>query len=468
MDNKNVKGTGLTNGQTIPLTIKRLGINGEGVGFFKRTVVFVPGALPGEEITAEVTKVFSNRAEAKIKRLRKKSNDRTTPPCPVYEECGGCQLQHLSYKAQLREKRDIVIQSFERHAKLGEKDITIKPVIGMKDPWNYRNKSQLQVRKQKGKVIAGLYGAGSHELVELTNCLVQHPETNRVTRQVVKILEDLNISIYNEKKRKGLVRTIVTRVGFETGQIQLVLVTSEENIPRKELLIKEVKKRLPEVKSVIQNVNGQRTSLIFGDKTFVLDGEEVIEESLGDLNFELSARAFFQLNPTQTVHLYDEVKKAAALTGKENIIDAYCGVGTIGLWLADNAREVRGMDVIKESIDDARKNAKSHGYQEKMTYDIGKAEEVVPKWIKEGFKPNVIVVDPPRTGCDETLLATMVKAKPDRIVYVSCNPSTLAKDSSYLMKKGYELQHLQPIDMFPQTSHIEVVSVFKRNTGNKK
>ncbi len=462
MNNKDVKGTPLMNGQTIPLTIKRLGINGEGVGFFKRTVVFVPGALPGEEITAEVTKVFPNRAEARVKRLRKKSDDRMTPPCPVYEECGGCQLQHLSYSGQLREKRDIVVQSFERHAKLGEKDITIQPVIGMEDPWNYRNKSQLQVRKQKGKVIAGLYGAGSHELVELTNCLVQHPETNRVTRQVVSILEDLNLSIYNEKKRNGLVRTIVTRVGFETGQIQLVLVTSEENIPRKELLIKEIKKRIPEVKSVIQNVNGKRTSLIFGEKTVVLEGEEVIQESLGDLNFELSARAFFQLNPIQTVKLYDEVKKAAALTGKENVIDAYCGVGTIGLWLAGDAKEVRGMDVIKESIDDARKNAKRHGYGGTMQYEVGKAEELVPKWIKDGFKPDVIVVDPPRTGCDDKLLSTMVKAKPDRIIYVSCNPSTLAKDAAYLKKKGFDIQQLQPVDMFPQTAHVEVVSIFKR------
>ncbi|MGA9288961.1 MAG: 23S rRNA (uracil(1939)-C(5))-methyltransferase RlmD [Anaerobacillus sp.] len=462
MNKKDVKGTVLTNGQTIPLTIKRLGINGEGVGFFKRTVVFVPGALPGEEITAEITKVFPNRAEAKVKRLRKKSDDRMTPPCPVYEECGGCQLQHLSYTGQLREKRDIVIQSFERHAKLGEKEILIQPVIGMEDPWNYRNKSQLQVRKQKGKVIAGLYGAGSHELVGLTNCLVQHPETNRVTRQVVSILEDLNLSIYNEKKRNGLVRTIVTRVGFETGQIQLVLVTSEENIPRKELLIKEIKKRIPEVKSVIQNVNGKRTSLIFGEKTVVLEGEEVIQESLGDLNFELSARAFFQLNPIQTVKLYDEVKKAAQLTGKENVIDAYCGVGTIGLWLADDAKEVRGMDVIKESIHDARKNAKRHGYESSMQYEVGKAEELVPKWIKDGFKPDVIIVDPPRTGCDDTLLSTMVKAKPERIVYVSCNPSTLAKDAAYLKKKGFEIQQLQPVDMFPQTAHVEVVSVFTR------
>lgn len=454
------EGTSLTKGQTVPLTIKRLGINGEGVGFFKRTVVFVPGALPKEEITAEITKVFPNRAEAKIKRLRRKSAERVTPPCPVYEKCGGCQLQHLSYKGQLQEKRDVVVQAFERYTK--NNGVTVNHVIGMEDPWDYRNKSQLQVKKQKGKVIAGLYGAGSHELVELTNCLVQHPETNRVTAQVVKVLEDLNVSIFNEKKRNGLIRTIVTRIGFETGQIQLVLVTSEEKIPRQELLVKEIKKRLPEVKSIIQNVNGKKTSLIFGEKTLVLDGEEVIQESLGDLNFELSARAFFQLNPIQTVKLYDEVKKAAKLSGRENVIDAYCGVGTIGLWLADEAKEVRGMDVIKESIEDATKNAERHGFANKMQYEVGKAEIVVPNWIKSGFNPDVIVVDPPRTGCDDKLLSTMVKAKPDRIVYVSCNPSTLAKDADILQKKGYKVQSLQPVDMFPHTAHVEVVAVFEK------
>ncbi|MCA0989361.1 23S rRNA (uracil(1939)-C(5))-methyltransferase RlmD [Guptibacillus algicola] len=458
MKNK-TEGTALAIGQTVPLTIKRLGINGEGVGFFKRTVVFVPGALPNEEITAEITRVFPNRAEARVKRLRKKSPERVTPPCPVYEECGGCQLQHLSYKGQLKEKRDVVVQAFERYTK-NNKKLTVNSVIGMEDPWDYRNKSQLQVRKQKGKVIAGLYGAGSHELVELTNCLVQHPDTNRVTKQVVKVLEDLNLSIYNGKK--GLIRTIVTRVGFETGQIQLVLVTSEEKIPRQSLLVKELKKRLPDVISIMQNVNGKKTSLIFGDETNLLDGEEVIQESLGDLNFELSARAFFQLNPIQTVKLYDEVKKAAKLSGRENVIDAYCGVGTIGLWLVNDAKEVRGMDVIEESIVDARENAKKHGFEGKMKYEVGKAEDLVPTWIKNGFKPDVIIVDPPRTGCDDRLLSTMVKAKPERIVYVSCNPSTLAKNADFLERKGYEISSLQPVDMFPQTAHVEVVAVFHK------
>ncbi|TLS35721.1 23S rRNA (uracil(1939)-C(5))-methyltransferase RlmD [Pseudalkalibacillus caeni] len=456
MSKKQSSAVKLSEGQTIPITVKRIGINGEGVGFFKKTVVFIEGALPGEEVVAQVTKVFPNRAEAKIKRIRKRSSDRIKPPCPVYDQCGGCQLQHMKYESQLKAKRDIVLQAFERHTKLGEKELPLQPTIGMEDPWGYRNKSQLQVAKQKEQVIAGLYGLNSHRLIDISECMVQHPSTNRVTQTVKKVLEDLNISIYNERKRKGIVRTIVTRVGFESGEIQIVLITTQQDIPRKQLLVEEIQKRLPEVVSIMQNVNGKKTSLIFGEKTLQLAGKEVIQETLGDLSFELSARAFFQLNPKQTVKLYDEVKDAAKLSGTERVIDAYCGVGTIGLWLAESAAEVRGMDVIKESIVNARKNAKQHGYHN-MKYEVGKAEEWVPKWVKEGWKPDVIVVDPPRTGCDNILLETMIKAKPKRIVYVSCNPSTLAKDVSVLMKKGFTVEKLQPVDMFPQTSHVEVV-----------
>ncbi|WP_026674118.1 23S rRNA (uracil(1939)-C(5))-methyltransferase RlmD [Alkalihalobacterium bogoriense] len=447
-------------GQNFPLTIKRLGINGEGVGYFKRTVVFVPGALPGEEVVAEVTNVHPKFAEAKIKKIRKKSTDRVAPPCPIYKECGGCQLQHLSYEAQLREKKDIVRQAFERHTKLSGDKLPLQDTIGMEDPWNYRNKSQLQVGKQKEKVLAGLYGLNSHNLIDISDCMVQHKETNIVTQTVKRILQDLNISIYNERKRKGVIRTIVTRVGFNTGDVQLVLITSQKDIPKKELLLEEIKKRLPQVISILQNINGEKTSLIFGKETVHLHGEEVIQETLGDLNFELSARAFFQLNPIQTVKLYDEVKNAAELTGKEKVVDAYCGVGSIGLWLAKDAGEIRGMDVIKESIDDANNNAKKHGY-DNATYVVGKAEEWLPKWVKEGWKPDVIVVDPPRTGCDEQLLKTIIKVKPKRFVYVSCNPSTLAKDCDRLMKAGFEIKSLQPVDMFPHTSHVETVALIE-------
>ncbi|WP_096201749.1 23S rRNA (uracil(1939)-C(5))-methyltransferase RlmD [Bacillus sp. FJAT-45350] len=448
-------------GQKFPLTIKRLGINGEGVGYFKRQVVFVPGALPNEEVVAEVTKVNPKFAEAKINKIRKKSPDRIKPTCPVYEQCGGCQLQHMSYEAQLREKKDIVQQAFERHSSLKGDKFPLKQTIGMEEPWHYRNKSQLQVGKNKEKVLAGLYGLNSHKLVDISDCSIQHPNTNQVTQKVKTILEDLNLSIYNERRRRGLIRTIVTRVAFATGEIQLVLVTSQEEIPRKELLVAELKKRIPEVTSILQNVNGEKTSLIFGNETIHLHGAEVIQETLGDLSFELSARAFFQLNPVQTVKLYDEVKKAAQLTGTEKVVDAYCGVGTIGLWLAPQAAEIRGMDVIAESIEDAEKNAKRHGF-EHASYVVGKAEKLLPKWInEEGWKPDVIVVDPPRTGCDDKLLKSIIQAKPKRLVYVSCNPSTLAKDCEQLMKAGFKVKYVQPVDMFPHTAHIENVALIE-------
>ncbi|WP_456276770.1 23S rRNA (uracil(1939)-C(5))-methyltransferase RlmD [Bacillus sp. AK128] len=460
---KNKQQTGgaiLELGQAFPLTIKRLGINGEGVGFFKRKVVFVPGALPGEEIVAEATKVLPSLIEAKIKKIRKKSPDRVAPPCPIYDQCGGCQLQHLAYEGQLREKRDIVIQAFERYTKIPMDQLEVRQTIGMEEPWNYRNKSQLQVGLDKQKVIAGLYGMNSHALIDLSDCMVQHKSTNHVTQVVKTILQDLKISIYNERSRKGLVRTIVTRVGIETGELQVILITTQKEIPRRELLIEEIQKRLPEVKSIMQNINGEKTSLIFGDRTLHMAGKETIQEVLGDLSFELSARAFFQLNPSQTVKLYDEVKKAASLTGNEKVLDAYCGVGTIGLWLAPAAKEIRGMDVIPESIDDARKNASKHGFPN-AKYEVGKAELVLPKWVKEGWKPDVVIVDPPRTGCDQGLLETLKKVKPKQVVYVSCNPSTLAKDIAALGHL-YKVNYLQPVDMFPHTSHVEVVALLER------
>ena len=460
MTDKKTEAVTIEKGQQFPLTIKRLGINGEGVGFYKRKIVFVPGALPGEVVVAEVTKVNPKFAEAKIKKMRKPSADRVNAPCPVYDKCGGCQLQHLSYEGQLREKKDIVRQAFERHTKIDPNQLPLHDTIGMEDPWNYRNKSQLQVGKHKEKVLAGLYGMNSHQLIDISDCMIQHPMTNTVTQQVKKILEDLNISIYNEKKHKGIIRTIVTRVAFATGQIQLVLITTQQEIPKKDLLIEEVKRRLPEVTSILQNVNGKRTSLIFGDETIHLAGEEVIQETLGDVSFELSARAFFQLNPVQTVKLYDEVKKAAQLTGKEKVVDAYCGVGTIGMWVAKEAGEVRGMDVIAEGIDDANANAKKHGISN-AHYVVGPAEKLLPKWVKEGWKPDVVIVDPPRTGCNDALLRTIIEVKPKKMVYVSCNPSTLAKDVNQLMKAGFKLKYLQPVDMFPHTSHVEAVALIE-------
>lgn len=443
-------------GQKFPLTIKRLGINGEGVGFYKRNVVFVKGAIPGEEITAQVTKTQRNFAEAEILTIRKASKYRQEAPCPVYNECGGCQLQHMTYDKQLMEKRDIVIQAFERYAKPLVSTIEVRKTLGMDNPWHYRNKSQFQVRKEGKRVYAGLFAEGSNKLLNINDCLVQHPITSKITVATRKILQKLNITIYDGRTLDGLVRTIVVRTGIHTGETQVVLVTTRKEIPHLAELISRIKKIDSSIVSIAQNINREKTSLIFGDETIVLDGKETIHEELGELAFDLSARAFFQLNPTQTVHLYDEIKKAAALTGKETVVDAYCGVGTIGLWLADKAKEVRGMDVIPESIQDARKNARNHGYKH-TKYAVGTAESVLAKWRKEGFTPDVITVDPPRTGLAPEFIRTVLKLKPKRFIYTSCNPSTLAKDLNEL-SKIYDVEYIQPVDMFAQTAQVECVA----------
>ncbi|MCM3080328.1 23S rRNA (uracil(1939)-C(5))-methyltransferase RlmD [Brevibacillus invocatus] len=451
-------------GQQMTLTIKSLGINGEGIGYFKRKIVFVDKALPGEVVHAEVTEAREKYAIARLLRVVEKSSARVKPPCPVYEECGGCSLQHMDYQAQLASKREIVIESLRKYAKLDHPPVS--PTIGMDNPWSYRNKAQFQVGRQDGKLVAGLYQTGSHKLVNLESCQVQHEATTQIVQAAKTIIEELGIPSYDERKRKGVIRTIVARVAFATGETQLTLVTATPDIPRVKELVLELRTRLPQLIGITQNVNPQKTSIVFGEKTVTLWGKPSIAEKLGDLSFDLSARAFFQLNPEQTEKLYDQVKLAAGLTGTELVLDLYCGTGTIGLWLAPFAREVRGIEMIPEAVEDARRNAERNGATN-SSFHVGKAEVLMPKWAKQqGVRPDVVVVDPPRTGLDDALIRSLLEVLPKRIVYVSCNPSTLAKDVGKMLGK-YELVSVQPVDMFPHTAHVEVTVRLERKDTAK-
>ena len=450
----------VTLGQRFPLTIKRLGINGEGIGYYKHVITFVKGALPGEVIVAEVTVVHPRYLEAKIRKLRKISPDRVDPRDEYADEVGGFELEHLDYPAQLRFKQDLIRQALEKYQPAGFRQYDIRPTIGMDDPYEYRNKAQFQVRMIDGHVAAGLYKENSHDLVDLPTCSVQMPVTMTVMRAVVGWLEELAVPIYDEEHNSGIVKTVVVRAAAATGEVQLVFVTNTPKFPKKHQLLMKIADKLPMVVSVMQNVNIGKTSLIWGDQTTLLAGKPTITEELDGLAFDLSARAFFQLNPEQTKKLYQLARTALDLAPHETLVDAYSGVGTIGLSLADVAQEVRGMDTIPAAVADANENAKRNGITN-AKYEIGEAETLLPQWLASGFAPDAIVVDPPRTGLDDVLIDAILQSAPEKLVYISCNPSTLAQDLRQLTR-GYQVDYIQSIDMFPQTARCEAVVRFTK------
>lgn len=446
--------TALKIGQRFYLTIKRLGINGEGIGYYKKKIVFVENALPGEVIVAQLTQIKPKYLEAKIRQIKQKSPARIKPKDPY--TVGGIELAHLAYDKQLEFKRDIILQALAKFKPQGFQKYLIKATLGMQNPYAYRNKAQFQVQKNKeGQVLAGLYQPNSHVLVDLPTFSTQRPLTMKIMRTLCQILTELDYSIYNERKHQGCLRTIVVRESFAKQNAQVVFVTKDAMMPKQAQLLQAIATQLPEVVSVMQNINPAKTSLIWGEETRLLAGSDHIVEILGETTFKLSARAFFQLNPQQTKVLYDEVKKALALQPNETLVDAYCGVGTIGLYVGKNAKEIRGMDVIEDAIVDAQDNARLSGVNNAKYY-VGTAEQLLPQWSQAGFKYDALVVDPPRVGLDEKLIATILKCLPRKLVYVSCNPSTLARDLVKLTQK-YQVSYIQPVDMFPQTARTECV-----------
>lgn len=443
--------------QRIPLKIKRMGINGEGIGFYKKTLIFVPGALKGEEVFCQISSVRRNFEEAKLLKINKKSKNRVEPPCSIYKECGGCQIMHLQYDKQLEFKTDVIRQALMKFKPEGYENYEIRKTIGMSEPEHYRAKLQFQVRSFGGNVKAGLYAQGTHRLIDIKDCLVQDSLTQEMINRVAELLGKYKLPIYNERKIAG-VRTVMIRRAQASGEVQLIFITSKR-LDFDDVVI-ELVREFPELKTVAVNINASKTSDIYGQITEVIWGQESINEEVLDYGFSLSPRAFYQLNPKQTQILYSEAVKALDVKEDDDLIDAYCGVGTIGLAFAGKVKSVRGMDIIPEAIQDAKENALYMGFTN-THYEAGKAEDIIPRWYSEGFRANALIVDPPRTGLDDKLLNTILKMPPEKMVYVSCNTSTLARDLVTLTKV-YHVHYIQSVDMFPHTARTEAVVKLQR------
>lgn len=429
--------------------------DGNGVTKVDGYPLFVPNALPGEEGKVKVVKTSKGYGFGRLTERTKESPFRQEPPCPIYKECGGCQIQHMTYEGQLQAKEKNVRDVMQRIGKLG--DIHVHPVLGMEEPWRYRNKAQVPVGEKDGRFVAGFYQKRSHEIIDMDKCIIQYEKNDEVIQHVKDICEKLEVRPYDEKNHKGTLRHIMTRTAYTTGEVMVVLVTRTPELPHKNAIIEALVENIEGLKSIVHNVNPKKTNVIMGDSTRVLWGEEVIHDYIGDVKFAISARSFYQVNPEQTKVLYEKALEYADIQGEETVIDAYCGIGTISLFLAQKAKKVYGVEIVPQAIEDAKKNAELNDMTN-VEFEAGPAEVVIPTWYKDGIRADVLVVDPPRKGCDEALLNTILAMKPKRVVYVSCNPATLARDLRILEDGGYKTTEVQPVDMFPQTMHCEAVA----------
>ncbi len=440
------------------ILIERMAHEGQGIGKINGLKIFVEGAMIGEKCRVKITKSKKHYAIAKIIEILKPSLDRITPKCMYANQCGGCHLQYMSYEAQLSFKTSKVKDSLKR---IGHIDTEVYETLGMVEPWHYRNKSQYPVGRRNNNVVLGFYENRSHDIVDLENCLIQHSLIDKVMLTVKDWLEQYHISIYNELSHEGLIRHVVIKVGYKTGVVMAILVANGKEIPFIDRLVKMLGSKIQGFKCLILNVNTKKTNVIMGEENIVLYGRTYIYDYIGDVKFRISPLSFFQVNSIQMEALYKKTLEYAGLTGSETVIDLYCGIGTISLFLAKKAKRVYGIEVVSQAIDDARINAEINGI-DNVGFIEGAAEKVMPKIAERGIKPDVIVVDPPRRGCDEKTLEAIARVSPDRVVYVSCNPATLARDLRYLEDRGYKTEEVQPVDMFPQTHHVECVIKIQR------
>ncbi|MDE1549603.1 23S rRNA (uracil(1939)-C(5))-methyltransferase RlmD [Jeotgalibaca caeni] len=440
--------------EVVTVTFEDLTSEGLGVGKVEGYPLFVVDGLPGEQAKVKVTKVGKSYGFARIEERLTTSQDRIPTRDALGTQVGTMPLQHLRYEAQLAFKHNVVKQDLTRIGKLPH--IEVLPTIGMDNPWGYRNKAQIPVRAKDGKLVTGFFRKKTHELVPMKNFHIQDPKIDEAIVVVRDILQEYGVKAYDEKKHTGMIRHIMIRRGYHTGEMMVVLVTRTPKLFPISKIVPDILGALPEVVSIVHNINPKRNNVILGEESVVLHGEDVFHDQLLGHTFAISSKSFYQVNPVQTEKLYQLALDAAELTGEETVIDAYCGIGTITLALAEKAKHVFAMEIVEDSILMAEKNAKENGI-ENVTFEVGAAEEVLPKWAGEGVKADVIVVDPPRKGLEQAFIEAAVEVGPEKIVYVSCNPATLARDLAIFAEKGYHATTAQPVDMFPQTLHVETV-----------
>ncbi|MCG7333269.1 23S rRNA (uracil(1939)-C(5))-methyltransferase RlmD [Salinicoccus roseus] len=430
---------------------------GQGVVKVDGYPIFIPNVLKGEEIEFKVLKVNQKFGFGKSEKLLAPAANRITPPCPYYYECGGCQIQPLNYEEQQAFKKGTVDKSINR---MGRLDRETMDVMAMENPFNYRNKSQIPVRFKDGRIEMGFYRPRSHSIVDIDNCIIQKDIHNRLMLFIKEQFNREHVSVYDEALHKGLVRHVVIRSNHDDSEVQVAFVTNgKKNIFSN--IIKEMIGAFPMVTSVVQNINDQKTNVIFGERTITLRGKDYITDTLLGKDFRIRAKSFYQVNHAQTEKLYQKAIELADLKGDETIIDTYCGIGTIGLCASDSARKIIGIEVVQSAVEDAKENAKLNGV-DNAEYHLGKSEQVMKKLVSDGVNPDVVFVDPPRKGCHPEFLESLVEVKPEKIIYVSCNPSTLQRDLKYLNAEGYNISPVTPVDMFPQTNHIESVVMLEK------
>ena len=447
--------------EAFTMTVEDIGVGGEGIGKADGYTLFVKDTIPGDIIKGIVTKAGPKYGYGRLTEIIEPSKDRIEARCPVARSCGGCQIQEMAYEKQLSLKKRTVKNSLDRIG--GLSDYVLFDTIGCESPFRYRNKAQFPVgRNRDGKITAGFFAGRTHHIIECRDCQIGIEENQTILDIIIHHMECFGIEPYNEKTHTGLVRYLLIRKGFHTGEIMLCLVINGDSIKEQELLVSTLRERIPALCDISLNINKKKINTIMGKHFVQLYGNGYISDFIGGIQFRISPKSFYQVNPKQTEVLYGKALEYAALTGKETVFDLYCGVGTISLFLAKSAAKVYGVEVVPEAIADAKVNAALNGI-DNVEFLTGKAEDIIPSlYAEEGVSADVVVLDPPRKGCDEKVLETIATMKPKRIVYVSCNPATLARDLKYLAGEGWRVEMVQPLDMFANTVHVECVVLMSR------